>query len=731
MSCAHVVRGRARAAAGAAAVVFGLGATAGTASAVTLTPLSTGFNSPIGIDYHEPSKKVIMSVNYPTGEPYNFELVGADGGRTQFSAIHGLTDELKLATVRGGPCQGGFATGELFTGNGIPGQVVRVSADGSAIRNPWVTLADSGLMRGGLFQDRFCVAGGDLIVVTTAGGVWRIKSDGTAHRLASLGVHLEGVTTIPNDPAKYGPWAGKILTGAENEGLFWTIDPSTGATVSYNIGVNPEDVDIVPPNENFFGVDFGDSVLMGAPASEFCNIRGDVVAAQESGPLWDVHWNGTQFVTTNLAQVTQWEHVTFAPVGIVEIPAPPAATINDVTVDESAGTATFTVKLSHAVTGPCPDPVSLKFATANGSATAPADYGSTSGTLTFGPGEDTKTITVPIVDDSIAEDDENFFVDLSDPLGATIADDRGVGTIVDNDARISINDVTVTEGNSGTTPATFKVTLPHRSSKTITVHYATADGTATAPADYATTSGTVTFAPGETSKDVVVQVRGDTIDEPNETFTVKLSQPTNAGFADDTGVGTIVDDDRNGAFSCRASALRLTGLLEPVVANPPNAPCRDDASTTLQVGLVGGTLTANLKAPNARTDQTPDDLQSAAPAIGDRATAHADTSDAAISVSGITATSTVADASAECTSSGVPALTSSSKVVGLHVNGQAYDVLTQPVTIPLVLATLRINATINEPGRITRRAIWLDNAILPDVVIGEAIADYSGNPCRA
>lgn len=727
MGCARVVRASMRG----MAVVVALAATTGTAQAVTLTPLSTGFNSPIGIDYHEPSNKVVMSVNYPTGQPSNFELVAADGGRTPFSAISGLTDELKLATVRSGPCQGGFATGELFTGNGKPGEVVRVSPDGSAIQDPWVTLADAGLMRGGLFQDRYCVAGGDLIIVTTAGGVWRIQSDGAASKLASLNTHLEGVTTVPNDPATYGPWAGKILTGAEGQGLFYTIDPTTGAVASYSLGIAPEDVDIVPPNENFFGVDFGGSELMGAPASEFCNMRGDIVSAQESpGVLWGVHWNGTQFVTTNLAQVTQWEHVTFAPVGIVEIPPPPAATIDDVTVDESAGTATFIVKLSHAVTGPCPDPVSMKFATANGSATAPDDYGSRSGTLTFAPGEDTKTITVPIVDDAIAEDDENFFVDLSDPLGASIADGRGIGTIVDNDARISINDVTVTEGNAGTKPATFKVTLSHSSSKTITVHYTTANGTAVAPGDYTSTSGTVTFAPGDTSEDVVVQVRGDTIDEPNETFTVNLSQPANAAIADGTGVGTIIDDDRNGAFSCRASALRLTGLLEPVVANPPGAPCRDDSATLIQIGQSGGGVTTSLKAPNARTDQTPNDLASAAPAVGDRATAHADTTDASIGV-GILATSTVADATAECTGSGVPALTSSSKVIGLKVNGQSYDVLTAPVTIPLVLATLRINATINEPGRITRRAIWLDNAILPDVIVGEAVADYSGNPCTA
>jgi hypothetical protein len=239
---------------------------------------------------------------------------------------------------------------------------VRVSPDGSTIQDPWVALADAGLMRGGLFQDRYCVAGGDLIIVTTAGGVWRIKSDATASKLASLNTHLEGVTTVPNDPATYGPWAGKILTGAEGQGLFYTIDPTTGAVASYNLGIAPEDVDIVPPNENFFGVDFGGSELMGAPASEFCNMRGDIVSAQESpGVLWGVHWNGSQFVTTNLAQVTQWEHVTFAPVGIVEIPPPPAASINDVTVDESAGTAKSTVKLSLAVTGPCPDPVSLTF----------------------------------------------------------------------------------------------------------------------------------------------------------------------------------------------------------------------------------------------------------------------------------------------------------------------------------------------------------------------------------
>ncbi len=108
---------------------------------------------------------------------------------------------------------------------------------------------------------------------------------------------------------------------------------------------------------------------------------------------------------------------------------------------------------------------------------------------------------------------------------------------------ISINDVTVTEGDSGTTNATFTVSLSKAGSNTITVDYATADGTATAGSDYTAASGTLTFNAGETSKTITVQVSGDTVDESNETFYVNLTNPTNATIADGRGVGTIQDDD--------------------------------------------------------------------------------------------------------------------------------------------------------------------------------------------
>jgi len=169
---------------------------------VNLTALNTTFNNPIGIDYHQPTNKVVMSVNYSSGIPRNFELVDADGLRTPFSTIQGLTNEIKIATVR--ETANGFTAGELFTGSGVPGVIVRISPDGSTVQNPWVTLQDEfgvepGLLRGSLYIDRTGVFDHDLIVVTTAGRVWRVTSAGTATRLASLGTHLEGVFTVQNN----------------------------------------------------------------------------------------------------------------------------------------------------------------------------------------------------------------------------------------------------------------------------------------------------------------------------------------------------------------------------------------------------------------------------------------------------------------------------------------------------------------------------------------------------
>jgi hypothetical protein len=108
---------------------------------------------------------------------------------------------------------------------------------------------------------------------------------------------------------------------------------------------------------------------------------------------------------------------------------------------------------------------------------------------------------------------------------------------------LNVTDVSLSEGNSGSKVFTFTVSLSPASASTVTVNYATANGTATVPNDYTTTSGTLTFTPGRTSKTVTVKVKGNAVVEPNETFFVNLSGAVGATIFDPQGVGTIRNDD--------------------------------------------------------------------------------------------------------------------------------------------------------------------------------------------
>jgi Ca2+-binding RTX toxin-like protein len=231
-----------------------------------------------------------------------------------------------------------------------------------------------------------------------------------------------------------------------------------------------------------------------------------------------------------------------------DTPQQPSFSINDVEITEgNDGTtnATFTVTL----TGDTNEPVTVEYATADGTATtADNDYTDTKGTLVFAPNEKTQTVTVEIIGDTKVEPDETFFVNLSNPTGATIEDNQGIGTIVNDDTpqqpSLSIDDVQVTEGNDGTTNATFTVTLTGDTNEAVTVEYATGDNTATtADNDYTATNGSLTFAPGETTKQVTVEIIGDTNVEPDESFFVNLNNATGATIEDNQGVGTIVNDD--------------------------------------------------------------------------------------------------------------------------------------------------------------------------------------------
>lgn len=299
---------------------------------IKLIGISTPFNTPIGIDFHENTTSLVLSVNYGTGGvPQNFERILLDGTNASFSTYSGLTDEVKIATARSNN-PAGIAVGTLFTGNGIDGQIVKISPDGSVITNPWVDLpmTGNGLMRGSLYVDRTGLYAGDLIVATTTGEVWRINPSTTAaSRIAAVGVHFEGMITVPNIPVRYGPLAGKIIAGAENEGLLWAFD-AQGNSTTYNLAVAVEDIDLVTPKENFFGINFGTSRLLGATAKNMEPMIGDIILTQENvtpgtSGLFRLQWTGTalQAVAIPLdptsAPVGQWEHVTMAGAGVGEI----------------------------------------------------------------------------------------------------------------------------------------------------------------------------------------------------------------------------------------------------------------------------------------------------------------------------------------------------------------------------------------------------------------------------
>ena len=144
------------------------------------------------------------------------------------------------------------------------------------------------------------------------------------------------------------------------------------------------------------------------------------------------------------------------------------------------------------------------------------------------------------------EPDETFQVVLSSPTNTVILIGAATGTILNEDGlpALSISDASGMEGNGGATPLIFNVALSVASDQTITVGYATQNGTATAPADYTTASGVLTFQPGQTSKQITVQVQGDRTDEgESEQFQLLLSSPSNAVIAKSSGAGVITDDD--------------------------------------------------------------------------------------------------------------------------------------------------------------------------------------------
>ena len=325
---------------------------------ITLTPLATipGHPSPAdpvsqltAIDYQEVGDKIIVSLNAPSGIPYNFEQITRTGAHSQFSPNTGMPEEVHIAIAPSQNCSatglslGGFKVGDVFVGSGF-GLVSKISADGT-ITTPFSTLpGETGLLWGGLAFDRVGTFNGDLIATTTSGGVYRVNSAGVASLIVRIpGGGVKGCIVIPTD-ARFGPIAGKILVGgtpviepggpADNG---FVVD-AAGTFSILDLGIHePEGFRIVPPGGDFFATDVPTHTVFTAPASQFASIVGDLVIAGEidfttgTGRLFDVIFTGVGspgalpngFLVREIpgGRIGQYEGITFSCLGAPCVPS--------------------------------------------------------------------------------------------------------------------------------------------------------------------------------------------------------------------------------------------------------------------------------------------------------------------------------------------------------------------------------------------------------------------------
>ena len=296
--------------------------------------------------------------------------------------------------------------------------------------------------------------------------------------------------------------------------------------------------------------------------------------------LWDsgaVHVLGPDGSDT----LTNVEQLGFADTSVLVSSLPATLSIAATSADKAegqSGTTPFTFTVTRS--GDTSVAHSANWAV-SGAAVAAADFVGgvlPSGTVNFAAGETSKVVTVNVAGDTAVEADEGFTVTLSTPsTGATLGTATATGTIQNDDAApvagsVSISDVSVTEGNSGTKLAVFTVTRAGGTAA-LGVNYATADNTAmTSDGDYLATSGTLQFGAGVNSQTISVVINGDSKFESLETFQVNLSSPSNgATLGDASGLGTIQNDDFNSIFGSPGNDTLIGGAGDDTIVGDPGA----------------------------------------------------------------------------------------------------------------------------------------------------------------
>jgi hypothetical protein len=262
-------------------------------------------------------------------------------------------------------------------------------------------------------------------------------------------------------------------------------------------------------------------------------------------------YTGTDSFTYTVADAAGVEATATVAVTITPAPLPPQVAFSAAaySVAENAGSVTITVTRAGDTTGT----ETVQYATRDGTAAAGTNYTAASGTLTFGPGETSKTFTVGVRDDGVADGDKTVQLTLTNATGGTLGSPAtAVLTITNTDVsgggggQVQFAAAAYSVGENGSA-VTITVSRMGASTGTETVQYATRDGTATAGTSYTAASGTLTFGPGETSKTFTIGVRDDGVADGDKTLQLTLSNATGGTLGSPaTAVVTIADTDTSG-----------------------------------------------------------------------------------------------------------------------------------------------------------------------------------------
>ncbi|MCW2498228.1 Calx-beta domain-containing protein, partial [Jatrophihabitans sp.] len=230
-------------------------------------------------------------------------------------------------------------------------------------------------------------------------------------------------------------------------------------------------------------------------------------------------------------------------------------------------------------------PVTVAYATSDGTATAGSDYTAASGTLTFPAGVTTENVSVPVTGDAVYERDETFTLTLTAPTGATLGTATAVGTISNDDAApvVTVGNATATQSAAAGSTATFPVTVSGATSLPLSVNYATSDGTALAGTDYTATSGTLTLPAGTTSGSITVPVLAKATYSANEVFNLAVTAPVDATIATPSATATITNS--NVFISTITPTVVQQGVAKTVTVNGANF----GSGTTVTVSGTGVT----------------------------------------------------------------------------------------------------------------------------------------------